>query len=138
MKANDHSSKPTRNENSLYRPASSRSETAVFATLGLVGVLAVLMAVIWGSVPAGSNQDPLADFKKLPPVRYVWSGQLIADARTAAAMIHYYFQSDAPPSTNGVVWPEQRVGVQPINTAAVGSNGVSTGPGSNSNSKRRI
>jgi len=103
----------------LYRPmASSRAETTLFITLGLVSFAAVGIALVSGSVPAGSKQDPLADFGKLPMIRYVRSGQLVADARTVAAMVHYFFEAERPPATNtSGPWPTQRNVAMPTNAA---------------------
>jgi len=78
----------------------SWAETALFASLGIIGVVAIIVAVVSGSVPAGSKEAPLAALEKLPMVHYVHSGRLIADARTAVAMVHYFFESDKPPGTN--------------------------------------
>ena len=101
MKPMKHSTEPTKNRSSLYRPAvSQRAESAVFATLGLLGTVAIAMAVVWGSVPAGSKEEPMAGLGNLPMVRYVRSGQLTADARTLAAMVHYIFESDKPVATS--------------------------------------
>src|SRR5262245_43495720 len=97
MKAKKHSAKPTKNGSSLCRPSvSQRAESAVFAMLGFLGTAAIAIAVVWGSVPAGSSEQPLAGLGSLPMVRYVRSGQLTADARTLAAMVHYIFESDKP------------------------------------------
>ena len=103
----------------LYRPvASSRAETTLFITLGLVSFAAVGIAVVSGSVPAGSKQDPLADLGKLPMIRYVRSGQLAADARTVAAMAHYFFEREGPLVTNvSGPWPTQKNVAMPTNTA---------------------
>src|SRR6266571_1320 len=76
MKTSNHSGEEKRNMNCLYRPSSSLAETAVFATLGLVGFVAVVIAVVSSSVPAGSKEDPLADLGRSPMARYVVSGPL--------------------------------------------------------------
>ena len=74
--------------------------------LGLVGLLAILLAVASGSVPGVKSepstaaQKALAAVQKAPVVRYVSSGQLIADARTAEALVLYLLQSDQPLVTN--------------------------------------
>ena len=68
--------------------------------VGIIGVVAIIVAVVSGSVPAGSKEAPLAALEKLPMVHYVHSGRLIADARTAIAMVHYFFESDKPSGTN--------------------------------------
>ena len=106
----------------LYRPSSSsRAETAVFATLGLVGFVAVVIAVVSSSVPAGSKEDPLADLGRSPMARYVVSGQLAADVHTGAAMVHYFFEADGPAVTNVIESrPAQTNVAMPTNTATVG------------------
>jgi hypothetical protein len=117
MKAMKHSAEPTKNRSSLYPPAvSQRAESAVFATLGLLGTVAIAMAVVWGSVPAGSKEESRSGLGNLPLVRYVRSGQLTADARTLAAMVHYIFESDKPVITNVFeTGPQQRNLAMPTN-----------------------
>jgi len=44
---------------------------SLFATLGIIGVVAIIVAVVSGSVPAGSKEAPLAALEKLPMVHYV-------------------------------------------------------------------
>ncbi len=101
MKATNHSGKQKKNRQSLYPPAaSSRAETAVFATLGLAALVAIVVAVVSGSVPAGSKEESLAPLAKLPMVRYFRSGQWAADARTAAAMVRYVFEGEKSIVTN--------------------------------------
>jgi len=119
MKAMKHSADPTKNRASLYRlTVSQRAESAVFATLGLLGMVAIAMAVVWGSVPAGSKDEPLAGLGNLPMVRYVRSGQLTADARTLAAMVHYILESEKPAVTNAFEpGPPQRNLAMPTNNA---------------------
>jgi len=54
-----------------YRPAASlRAETVVFATLGIVATATVLVAMVWGSVPAAETKAPLPAPQELPMVRY--------------------------------------------------------------------
>jgi hypothetical protein len=103
----------------LYRPmASSRAESALFITLGLVSFAAIGIALVSGSIPAGSNQDPLADLGKLPMIRYVRSGQFVVDARTVAAMVHYFFEAEGAMATNvSSPWPIQKNVAMPTNTA---------------------
>ena len=97
----------------------SRAETALFGILGIVGVGAIIVALVSGSVPAGSKEGPLSALEKLPMVHYVHSGRLIADARTAVAAVHYFFQSDKPPMTNvSEAGPIQRRLAMPTNNAA--------------------
>ena len=119
MKAMKHSSEPTKNRTSLYRPTvPQRAESAVFATLGVLGTVAIAMAVVWGSVPAGSTEQPLAGLGNLPLVRCVRSGQLSADARTLAAMVHYIFESESPVVTNVFEpGPQQSSLAMPTNNA---------------------
>ena len=119
MKAKKHSTEPMKNRSSLYRStASHRAESAVFATLGLLGTAAIAMAVVWGSVPAGSSERPLSGLGNLPMVRYFRSGQLTADARTLAAMVHYIFESEKPAATNVFEpGPPQRNLAMPTNNA---------------------
>ncbi|SRR5258707_1094021 len=94
MKGMNHSGEEKRNKQSYQRAAvSSRAETAVFATLGLTGLLAVVLAMGSGSVPAGSKEE-------LAIVKYFRSGRWIADARTAKAMVNYIFESEKPLVTN--------------------------------------
>ena len=101
MKATNHAGERKENRRSLYRAAgSSRAETAVFAILGFAGLVAIVVAVVAGSVPAGSKEEPLAPLGRLPMVRYFRSGQWAADARTAAAMVRYVFESEKSMVTN--------------------------------------
>ena len=122
MKASNHSGEEKRNNKSLYRPSSSSwAEAAVFATLGLVGFVAVVIAVVSSSVPAGSKDDPLADPGRFPMVRYVVSGQLAADVRTGRAMVHYLLEADGPMVTNVIECPPTQTNLaMPTNTATVG------------------
>ena len=119
MKAIKHSTELNRNKHSLYTPArAQRAETAVFATLGFVALTAVVVAVVWGSVPAGSKEEPLAALGRLPMVRYIRSGQLSADARTLAAMVHYVLEAERPAVTNVIEpGPPQRNLAMPTNNA---------------------
>ncbi len=119
MNAKKYSAQPKNNRHFLYQPAGARrAETAVFATLGFLAVVSISIAVVWGSVPAGSKEDPMAGLRNLPMVKYVSSGQLAADARTLAAMVHYILESDKPAETN-VVEPGPISGnlAMPTNTA---------------------
>jgi len=86
--------------------------------LGFLGTAAIAIAVVWGSVPAGSSEQPLAGLGNLPMVRYVRSGQITADARTLAAMVHYIFESEKPAVTNVFEpGPPQRNLAMPTNNA---------------------
>src|SRR5262245_29037195 len=85
----------------LYRPAGgSRAETALFATLGVAAMVAIGVAVVWGSIAGGAQNARLAAAGGSSVVKYVKSGQLVADARTAAAIVHYVLQPEAPIVTN--------------------------------------
>ena len=114
MKATKQSAKPKRSNHSSYRPAGTQPvETAVFATLGLVALAAVVVAVVWGSVAAGSKEEPPAALE-----RYLHSGQLAADARTLAAMVRYVLESERPMVTNvGEPNPTQKNLAMPTNNA---------------------
>ena len=74
-----------------------RGETAVFATLGLAALVAIVLAAVSGSVP---TRPDLAALAKPPMVRYLGSGQLVADARTLAPMAHYIMETEPTILTN--------------------------------------
>ena len=76
---------------------------AVFATLGLAALLAVIVTAGVGSVPAGPGPEP-GTLRESPMVRYFHSGQLVADAHTLVAMVHYLMEPEKPMATN-VEWP---------------------------------
>ena len=120
MKTSEYSAQPKGHGYNLYQPnGATRVESVVFAILGLLGVVTVAVAVVWGSVPAGANDQSLAALGKLPAVRYVRSGQLTADARTLAAVVHYIFESEKPAVTNVVKpGPMQRNLAMPTNYAS--------------------
>ena len=118
MKGTNHSAEQ-KSGKSLYRTAgSSRSETAVFATLGLAGLVAIVVALVSGSVPAGSKEQALAPLGRLPIVKYFSSGRWAADARTAAAMVRYVFENEKP-LVNNVIYqsPVQTNLAMPTNNA---------------------
>jgi len=87
----------------LYRTnQSSRAETALFAGLGLVVIISVVLGLssmtkfVQGKDEAvalytGNARSGLAG---LPAVRYVRSGQWQADARTLAAVVRWVLQPD--------------------------------------------
>src|SRR5260370_21051636 len=86
MKAPNRSKEQPRGKESLYKPAgSSRAETVMFATLGLVALVTIVVALVEGSVPARPGEDPL--------IKYVRCGQLTANIRTATAVVHYWFEA---------------------------------------------
>lgn len=80
------------------RPQTTWSaETAVFVTLGLVAIAAIVLAVGSSSIPATTQLSAAA--QKSPVVKYLRSGQLVADARTLASIAHYIMEPE--PATNG-------------------------------------
>ena len=81
---------------------SSRAETAVFVGLGLSGLVAIVLAVVSGSIPARPGEDSLADLKGIPLIKYVRSGQLAADWRTATSVVHYLFEAETTKLSNAV------------------------------------
>ena len=77
MKATNSSSEQERKKQPLYGPTgTSRAETAVFTTLGITALVAVVIAVASSLAPAESRKKPLAAV-----VTYVRSGRLDADLR---------------------------------------------------------
>ncbi len=81
-----------------YRPAgSSPIETVLFITLGLVGLLAVIIAFLSGSASPKGPQT--AGNQAMPMVRYLRSGQFAADARTVRSLIQYLFDLEASKDT---------------------------------------
>ena len=94
MKATNRSEEQERRKKSLYASAgsSSRAEAVALAALGLVGLSAVVLAIVSGAIPARPGEDPL--------VRYLRSGQLGADIRTAKAVGHYFFETEPALVTN--------------------------------------
>ena len=120
MKARNHAGERKKDRRSSYRAAgSSRAETAVFAILGFAGLVAIVVAVMAGSVPAGSKEEALAPLGGLPVVRYFRSGQWAADARTAAAIVRYVFESEESMATNAIQpGPTQKNLAMPTNNAS--------------------
>jgi hypothetical protein len=113
MKATNHSNEEQSVRRPLYQPAGSlRGETVAFATLGLLALGAIVIAVVSASIPARPGEDQF--------VKYFRSGQMSADLRTAKAVMHYLFEAEtavvtnerapqrhlAMPSTNGAVGPK--------------------------------
>ena len=72
--------------------ATAHAETALFIILGLAGLVAVVIAGLWASMPARSRAGSLAT--------YVRSGQAMSDARTAKAIVEYLFEPDSPLTNN--------------------------------------
>ena len=107
-----------RSENSLFRSAGNLpTETAVFVTLGLAALLAMIVAAQFASV--GQGRDPLAIRGRSPVASYIHSGQLVADARTMLAMVHYLMEPETPVVTNvgGPVLTQKDLAI-PTNNAA--------------------
>jgi hypothetical protein len=86
-------------------------ETGVFAMLGMVGFVAVVIAFVSAFVPASGKE---AD--GLPIVNYVRSGRLAADARTWTAMVRYLLEPEPGVLTNVIEpWPTQKNLATPTN-----------------------
>jgi hypothetical protein len=120
MKPTCNSSEQKRNKYSTFAPAvSTRSETALFGTLGLMALAAIVIALVEGSTPSRPRTASLITLKKLPLVTYVSSGELIADARTAAAAVRYLLEPE-PIATNAAApAPTQHNTAMPTNNAAL-------------------
>src|SRR5437588_5369095 len=90
MKATNSSSEQERKKQPLYGPTgTSRAETAVFTTLGVAALVAVVIAVASSLAPAESRKKPLAAV-----VTYVRSGRLDAELRAAGEVVHDCCWSD--------------------------------------------
>ena len=95
-----------------YQPTrSSRAETAVFASLGLVGLFTVLLAAVSMSnfvqgkdkvVASLSGNSPAS--RSFPGVRYISSGQWLADTKTLIAMARWVLEPDVA-MTNPAIAP---------------------------------
>jgi hypothetical protein len=98
----------------MCRPAgSSRVETAVYAILGLASLLTIVIALLSGSLPQGPQGDPTSIL-----ARYVRSGQVLADCRTATAMLHYLLEPESLFATNPLAAvPVKRNSTAPTNAA---------------------
>jgi hypothetical protein len=70
-------------------PGSFRAETVVYGTLGLAGMLAIFIALVSASMPPGGRKDPWTD-----TVRYVRSGQWLADVRSAGAIFRFLVEPE--------------------------------------------
>src|SRR2546427_3216584 len=97
----------------LYQPTrSSRAETAVFAGLGLVGLFTVLLAAVSMSnfvqgkdkVVASLSGNAPAASRNIPGVRYISSGQWLADTRTLIAMVRWVLEPEVA-TTNPAIAP---------------------------------
>ena len=90
----------------LHRPAqSSRAENAVFGGLGVVGLLSVVLAIFAMSDFVRGKDEVVAKLSgnsggNLPGMRYVSSGQWLADVKTLVAMARWVIEPDSP-MTNG-------------------------------------
>ena len=82
-----------------------------FATLGLLALATIIIAVVSGSVPARPGEDQF--------VKYFRSGQMAADMRTAKAAVHYLFETESAVVTNErapqkhLAMPTTNVAVEP-------------------------
>ena len=124
MKAKGSWKRSKAQRRSLDHPATGwAAERAVFVILGITAILGVVVAVLAGSVPAGSQEQPLAALKRLPVIHYIASGQLKADLRTATAMVNYYFESEEPVHTNALT----EVGTMQSNVAEYTPTSLSRG-----------
>jgi hypothetical protein len=118
MKARIYEDNHGDGERLCYRASSSaRAETTAFLTLGLVGAASVVIALVSASLPAEIRKDPVTDV-----VHYVRSGQVMADVRTMAELVHYLFENDslgpsnlieAGPSATNLATPTNIPGVAP-------------------------
>jgi hypothetical protein len=102
MKTTYYARRQIRTKNWLYKPSSSSpAETAVFATLGLVGMIGVGIAVVSGSRPVGSREELLAaDLRGSQTVQYVSYIQFDGDQRASGVAIHKLLRLEAPIATN--------------------------------------
>jgi hypothetical protein len=90
MNLENGSRRPEQPCNSLYSAtSSSRLEAGVFATLGLVGFVAVLIAFASAFSPADEDLT-----------QYVRSGRFTADARTWLATVRYLLEPEPAAVTN--------------------------------------
>jgi hypothetical protein len=86
-----------------------------FATLCLVGIAGVLVALISASMPPGARSSPLAD-----TARYLHSGQTAADLRTMTAIVEYLLDKEPSLATNLVqLRGNERQFAQPTNVNAL-------------------
>jgi len=79
--ADGNGASPERAAEPRYVQGASSIETGIFATLGLVGFAAVVLAFVSAFAPGG----------------YIHSGELPANARTAAAMVRYLLEPEPEP-----------------------------------------
>ena len=109
MKPTDFKAKHGREKSWLQSPpAAWRAETIILASLGLVALSGVVIAIISGSGPSNLAADPLQG--------YVHSGHLGADLRTATALGRYFFEAEPTLLTNvSEAGPTQKSIVMPTN-----------------------
>ena len=97
------------------------AEAAIFATLGLATMLAIVLAVVSGSLPAKSGPPLSSAGERSSIVKYLGSRQLAADARTLASMAHYLMEPEGPTGRNasasepskGISFPTNTPGAAP-------------------------
>ena len=116
----------------LYQPTrSSRAETAVFVGLGLVGLFSVLLAAVSMSnfvqgkdkVVASLSGNSPAAYRSIPGVRYISSGQWLADTKTLIAMARWVLEPEIA-MTNPAIAPGNASNVN----AAISTNSTGTTP----------
>src|SRR5689334_1411746 len=84
----------------LRGPTTSPAETAVFATLGVAGMVAVVIAAVSGSRPAKLTDQTLADLRASPVGWHVPYEQIVTDIRVVAATPHDLLRTERPMVTN--------------------------------------
>jgi hypothetical protein len=70
-----------------------RGETAVFATLGLASIVAIVLAVV-SILPGWSAAGQTSGTNKGAVAKYFRSGRLAADARTLASIAQYILEPE--------------------------------------------
>src|SRR6266446_2106465 len=87
MNATNHASGRRSGKGPSCRPGTAaRVKMGVLLTLGLLGFAAVVIAVVSGSMPAASKNDP--------PASYVRSWRLTSGVRTAVEMVRYLLEPE--------------------------------------------
>jgi len=104
------------NKRSWPGTAECEAETAVFATLGIVALLAIVLAVVSGSIPAKSETLSAAERSSI--VKYLGSGQLVADARTLASMAQYVMEPEPSTASNAIELSRKRSAAATTNNVA--------------------
>ena len=110
---------------------SSRAETAVFVSLGLVGLFTVLLATVSMSnfvqgkdkVVASLEGNSPAASRSIPGVHYISSGQWLADTKTLIAMARWILEPDVV-LTNPAIAPGRASNVN----AAISTNSTGAPP----------